>query len=80
MHFVGECPLQPASDRVDPEDVTWLPTMIVVAGCLVPAFGGVLLLASRRAVWSNELEGRRAEARELTEHRRRRLAERPSAR
>ncbi|MAB72407.1 MAG: hypothetical protein CMJ54_07870 [Planctomycetaceae bacterium] len=54
--------------------MAWLPTIIVVSGCLVPAFGGVLLLASRRVARSHELERRRASARALTEHRRRKLA------
>ncbi|MAH66484.1 MAG: hypothetical protein CMJ27_08860 [Phycisphaerae bacterium] len=59
--------------------MAWLPTIIVVSGCLVPAFGGVLLLASRRAGRSDELERRRTAARELTEHRRRAISGRTSA-
>lgn len=62
------------SDGPIEEGMTWVPTIIVISICLVPAFGGVLLLASRRAVWSEELDRRREEARELTELRRRKLA------
>ncbi|MHC4245600.1 MAG: hypothetical protein GWP75_06825 [Planctomycetia bacterium] len=60
--------------------MSWLPTIIVVSGCLVPAFGGALLMASRRAVWSSELDRRRTEARELNELRRRKLARRTPVR